>query len=90
MRICEACKDRPATIHVTEIVDRKPADRHLCRDCGMKERMLPAREKNMPEILEIHTRPDAMWVKMEPSSGMAWLKSLGKRKEAGSKLDEDL
>ena len=31
---CQQCGDRAATVHVTEIVDGRPAETHLCRTCA--------------------------------------------------------
>ncbi len=31
---CDHCKDRPATIHLTQIVDNSVTTRHLCEQCA--------------------------------------------------------
>ena len=36
---CEQCGEREATIHMTEIVDGEPTQRHLCEDCYNGEEM---------------------------------------------------
>jgi len=32
--ICENCKERPASVHYTEIVNSKMVSMHLCRECA--------------------------------------------------------
>jgi len=35
-RKCESCHSRPITVHVTEIVEGKKQERHLCEECAAK------------------------------------------------------
>lgn len=37
--VCDVCKKKKATVHLTEIVDGKTAEMHLCEECA-KERSL--------------------------------------------------
>lgn len=37
--ICDVCKKKKATVHLTEIVDGKTAEMHICEDCA-KERSI--------------------------------------------------
>lgn len=37
--VCDSCKKKKATVHLTEIVDGKTAEMHLCEECA-KERSL--------------------------------------------------
>jgi len=39
--ICEKCKARPATIHITKIVNGKKNTRHLCPVCAQEEGLMP-------------------------------------------------
>jgi ATP-dependent Clp protease ATP-binding subunit ClpC len=38
---CEKCKIRPASIHITKIVNGKKTTRHLCSQCAAEEGLLP-------------------------------------------------
>ncbi|MBU0502554.1 MAG: AAA family ATPase, partial [Candidatus Margulisbacteria bacterium] len=39
--ICEKCKARPATIHITKILNGKKNTRHLCNVCAQEEGLMP-------------------------------------------------
>ncbi|NQT30676.1 MAG: AAA family ATPase [Candidatus Saganbacteria bacterium] len=39
--ICQKCKKRPASIHVTKILNNKKTTRHLCSQCAAEEGLLP-------------------------------------------------
>ena len=34
--ICDECKKNDATVHLTNIVNGKKTERHLCADCAAK------------------------------------------------------
>ncbi len=36
---CEECKRKPATVHVTKIIDGKKHESHLCATCAQKDQM---------------------------------------------------
>ena len=38
---CQSCKEQPATIHLTEIVDGEKRELHYCEDCAHKEGINP-------------------------------------------------
>jgi ATP-dependent Clp protease ATP-binding subunit ClpC len=38
---CQKCKNQPATIHITKIVNGKKTTRHLCAQCAAEEGLLP-------------------------------------------------
>ncbi|MGQ9755924.1 MAG: hypothetical protein ACUVRF_08205, partial [Desulfotomaculales bacterium] len=37
--LCEKCKERPATVHYTEIVNNQKREMHLCEVCAREEGM---------------------------------------------------
>ena len=39
--LCEKCKLRPASVHITKIVNGKKVERHLCQQCAMEEGFVP-------------------------------------------------
>jgi protein arginine kinase activator len=39
--ICEECKQRPATVHLTKIYDNKKIELHLCEECARAHTGLP-------------------------------------------------
>ena len=39
--LCQKCKVRPATVHITKIVNNKKATYHLCSECAAQEGLLP-------------------------------------------------
>ncbi|MDD5382414.1 MAG: AAA family ATPase [Candidatus Margulisbacteria bacterium] len=39
--LCQKCKTRPASVHITKIVNGKKATRHLCNICAMEEGLMP-------------------------------------------------
>ena len=38
---CQKCKVRPASVHITKIINGKKITRHLCNQCAAEEGMLP-------------------------------------------------
>lgn len=51
---CQACKKRPATVHLTEIVQGENKERHLCEQCAQDEGIMPKVQQHVP-INEIIT-----------------------------------
>lgn len=45
---CQKC-DRPATFHITDLVDGKPKELHLCEDCA--QRFLTPSEEDVAEVM---------------------------------------
>lgn len=35
---CQVCKEREATIHLTEVIEGQVHETHLCQRCGQRER----------------------------------------------------
>jgi protein arginine kinase activator len=48
---CQSC-DNPATVHLTDIVQGKKKELHLCQACAEKQQLLTHQELNLPAILQ--------------------------------------
>jgi protein arginine kinase activator len=48
---CQLC-DNPATIHLTDIVQNKKREIHLCRPCAEAQKLVKAQDLNLPAILQ--------------------------------------
>jgi protein arginine kinase activator len=48
---CQSCA-RPATVHLTDIVDGIKKEVHLCQQCAEKQRLVKEQELNLPAILQ--------------------------------------
>jgi protein arginine kinase activator len=48
---CQSC-DNPATVHLTDIVQGKKNELHLCQACAEKQQLLTHQELNLPAILQ--------------------------------------
>ena len=48
---CEYCKENPATIHLTEIVNGQRSEKHLCQDCAEKEGITAKSQVSLNELL---------------------------------------
>lgn len=48
---CQQC-DNPATIHLTDIVQNKKRELHLCRPCAEAQNLVKAQDLNLPAILQ--------------------------------------
>ena len=48
---CQSC-DNSATVHLTDIVDGKKKELHLCQTCAQKQQLLAHQELNLPAILQ--------------------------------------
>ena len=48
---CESCSS-PATVHLTDIVDGKKRELHLCQSCAEQQQLLKQQELNLPAILQ--------------------------------------
>lgn len=40
-KVCEACGSRPATVHLTQVVDEKSITMHLCQECAEERGVTP-------------------------------------------------
>ncbi|HVP11327.1 MAG TPA: UvrB/UvrC motif-containing protein [Phycisphaerae bacterium] len=46
---CQACKKRPATVHLTDITpEGEMQERHLCEECAQEEGLTPKPPTNVP------------------------------------------
>jgi protein arginine kinase activator len=48
---CQSC-DNSATVHLTDIVNGKKKELHLCQNCAQKQQLLAHQELNLPAILQ--------------------------------------
>ena len=48
---CENCKESPATIHLTEIVNSQRNEKHLCQRCAEKEGITAKSQVSLNELL---------------------------------------
>ena len=48
---CQSC-DNPATVHLTDIVNGKKKELHLCPACAEKQKLLAQQELDLPAILQ--------------------------------------
>jgi len=73
--LCQKCKIRPVSVHITKIVNGKKVERHLCSQCAAEEGFMPGAGNfdvlgfpNLPEFFEF---PDlfASLLKRRPSEG---------------------
>jgi protein arginine kinase activator len=48
---CEICKNKTATVHLTEIVDGHRTETHLCQNCAQKEGITVKSQLSLNELL---------------------------------------
>ena len=50
---CQFCQD-PATVHLTDIINKKKREMHLCEECAREHNLIPDAQKelNVPALLE--------------------------------------
>jgi protein arginine kinase activator len=48
---CQYCSN-PATVHLTDIVNKQKHELHLCQACAEKQQLVKKKELNLPAILE--------------------------------------
>ena len=48
---CQFCSN-PATVHLTDIVNKQKKELHLCQSCAEKQQLLKQQELNLPAILQ--------------------------------------
>jgi protein arginine kinase activator len=60
--LCEICKTKTATVHLTEIVDGQRTESHLCQSCAQKEGVTIKNQLSLNELLgsliAAHQQPD--------------------------------
>ena len=49
---CQVCGSNPATVHLTDIVQGKKKETHLCQACAEGQQILQQQELNLPAILQ--------------------------------------
>jgi protein arginine kinase activator len=49
---CQVCGASPATVHLTDIVQGKKKETHLCHSCAEGQQLLQQKELNLPAILQ--------------------------------------
>ncbi len=49
---CQSCGSNPATVHLTDIVQGKKKQLHLCQTCAEGQHLIQQQELNLPAILE--------------------------------------
>jgi protein arginine kinase activator len=49
---CQVCGSNPATVHLTDIVQGKKKETHLCQECAEGQQLLQQQELNLPAILQ--------------------------------------
>ncbi len=55
MPACQFCGD-PATVHLTDIVNKKKREMHLCENCARRQNLLPdapSPQLNLPALLQL-------------------------------------
>jgi protein arginine kinase activator len=48
---CQYCSS-PATVHLTDIVNKKKRELHLCQACAEKQQLIKQQDLNLPAILQ--------------------------------------
>ena len=48
---CQLCTN-PATVHLTDIVEGKKKELHLCKECAEAQKLVKQEELNLPAILQ--------------------------------------
>lgn len=66
--LCQVCKERTATIHLTEITNGQRAETHLCQECAHQQGLAVKAQIPLNELLNtlLSVQPQA-----EPGSGAA-------------------
>jgi len=49
--ICDVCKKKKATVHLTEIVDGKMAEMHICEDCARERSVQMEQQFGLADLL---------------------------------------
>ncbi len=61
--ICDSCKKKAATVHLTEIIDDQMTELHLCEDCARAKSSQMEQQFGLSDLLgglaEFHPKPTA-------------------------------
>lgn len=59
--ICQSCKERTATVHLTEINNGQRSERHLCQECAQQHGLATQTQIPLNELLStlLSTQPQA-------------------------------
>lgn len=68
--LCDVCGKNPATVHLTEIVDNKMSELHLCESCAREKSAAMEQQFGLSDLL----------------AGMAELSKPGKESEGSAKI----
>ncbi|MGH9677540.1 MAG: UvrB/UvrC motif-containing protein [Candidatus Acidiferrum sp.] len=49
---CQVCGASPATVHLTDIINGKKRESHLCSGCAEEQQLVSSQELNLPAILQ--------------------------------------
>jgi protein arginine kinase activator len=49
---CQVCGARPATVHLTDIVQAQKKELHLCEGCAEGQQLVQDKQLNLPAILQ--------------------------------------
>jgi protein arginine kinase activator len=49
--ICNVCNKNPATVHLTEIIDGKMSELHICEDCARKKSQAMEQQFGLSDLL---------------------------------------
>jgi protein arginine kinase activator len=49
--LCDVCKNNPATVHLTEIIDEQMNELHLCEDCARHKSAAMEQQFGLSELL---------------------------------------
>jgi len=80
--LCQDCKKRLATVHMTEIVNEKTTEFHLCQECAQKKEAF-----SMFAPLSINDIIASL-MNMEKASQLAEKKEVGKCRTCGIEFNE--
>ncbi len=73
--ICQLC-EKPATVHLTEIVNGEKFEKHLCENCAQKEGITTKGNSHLGELLnnlvEAHDSVSKTGSMVCPECGMSW------------------
>ena len=63
--ICENCNDKPATVHLVEIINQKKKEIHLCEECAANKGMNIATPFQFSGLISGMTQDDPEMVEMD-------------------------
>ena len=73
---CDSCNENTATVHLTEICDGQKVEKHLCKECAMKEgiavKSQVSLDKMFNDLVVAHKHVDQLNDIACPECGMKW------------------